>query len=740
MNTRPTLVPRLLAVLGALVLALSPAIAQDTPPPADAAPTLEPAPGDTTTPEPQTAPARFIARTWPDQTPAYALVGSLDDGSPYHARIEFSQYGAGIEDLALTHHYFTVKRLDHVTPQQSATIDGYLAVPFALLAVEIDDERVDLVGFGRDAPLWRELAPGHFEAIIETVDGADVARIERRFVLAENAYDFVLEQRLTNLSAAPIKARWIQTGPVNMPKEGATPTNPAPKSGYGGDKRRVRFGYVTQAQIDLQQRGLLDATVTADSDLNGLRSTLGKRNESKVYETARTLWPTDKTREKGRILVWAGVTDRYFTVIAHPLVDPDPAMLPEAKVFGLVDHVDRLVLNPGVKDASDAVVLLELVGTGRIVEPAKTDDASMGVYAGPIAEEPMKANPTLETLGIPDIIVYNFGGPCAFCTFPWLTHVMLAVLRFNHSFTGDWALAIILLVIVVRTVLHPITRWSQIRVQRFGAQMQGMAPKQKKIREKYKNDPQKQQAEMRKLWAEEGVNPAGMLGCLPMFLQSPIWIALYATLFFAVELRHQPAFYGVFQKVSGGKWDFLSDLSAADAAIPLPEFMHFSFPLWGAVTAINLLPILLGFVFFAHQKYMTPQTTTSLSPEQAQQQKMMKIMMVVMFPVIMYTAPSGLALYFITNSSLGILENKWIRSHMNKHGMLDPEKIKAERQAKRKGGGGFISRLQQVAERQQQRQNQAKNQGQGFGTGKSGKYTRAPEKKIVDRKYKKKRK
>jgi len=85
--------------------------------------------------------------------------------------------------------------------------------------------------------------------------------------------------------------------------------------------------------------------------------------------------------------------------------------------------------------------------------------------------------------------------------------------------------------------------------------------------------------------------------------------------------------------------------------------------------------------------------------EQQSQQRLIRIMTVVMFPLIMYAAPSGLTIYFVTNSTIAIFENRWIRAHMNKHGMLDPDKIRAE---KSKKGPGFFSRLQEMAAQQQQ--------------------------------------
>ena len=126
--------------------------------------------------------------------------------------------------------------------------------------------------------------------------------------------------------------------------------------------------------------------------------------------------------------------------------------------------------------------------------------------------------------------------------------------------------------------------------------MKELQPEMEKLREKYKDDQQSLNAEMMKLYREKGVNPANMLGCLPMFLQMPIWVALYAMLYYAIELRHESAFYGIFQAVSGGNWAFLADLSAPDNFIKFSG-TGFSIPLFVInfhMTGINVLPILMG--------------------------------------------------------------------------------------------------------------------------------------------------
>jgi YidC/Oxa1 family membrane protein insertase len=157
-----------------------------------------------------------------------------------------------------------------------------------------------------------------------------------------------------------------------------------------------------------------------------------------------------------------------------------------------------------------------------------------------------------------------------------------------------------------------------------------------------------------------GVNPFQMLGCLPMFLQMPIWVALYALLYFMFDIRQEPAFFGVFQLF--GDWPFLADLSSADHFFgQFAEPKHFL--LWN-ITGINLLPILMGFIFFIQQKYMSPQSMAT-TPEQASQQKIMRVMMVVLFPLMLYSAPSGLTLYILTSSTVGILESRRIRKHID---------------------------------------------------------------------------
>ncbi|VAX42364.1 hypothetical protein MNBD_PLANCTO03-2117, partial [hydrothermal vent metagenome] len=147
-------------------------------------------------------------------------------------------------------------------------------------------------------------------------------------------------------------------------------------------------------------------------------------------------------------------------------------------------------------------------------------------------------------------------------------------------------------------------------------------------------------------------------------------------------------------------WPFLADLAEPDRMIFFGA-AGFKLPLLGTINAINVLPLFLGIVFYMQQKYLTPPTSAAMTPEQESQQKMMKIMMVVMFPLIMYGAPSGLSIYFITNSVLGIFESRWIRSHLEKSGRLEPEALKAKPKQ-----GGFMAKLKAMADEKQRLQAQ----------------------------------
>jgi YidC/Oxa1 family membrane protein insertase len=495
--------------------------------------------------------------------------------------------------------------------------------------------------------LWREEAPGTFVAEIVDDKDAVVAHITRTYEFDPATFVFRVRQVFDNRTALPMKIEWVQYGPVDLSED---------KTGYSIDVRRLRFGYLLNPKY-------APGTVEADTKLGG-RASLVKR----WFERGGVLpplWPDAAKYKNAEALSWVAQTSRYFAFVVLPLVN-DPAAAGVNKALPIGARVDAVVLGM----PKDARVALQLTSPVVDVPAGQTADLSFAAYAGPLAREQLssKANPVFGALGLDKLVIFNLGGMCAFCTFQWIAIPLVRFLGFLHdNVVFDWAIAIMILVFCVRAVLHPITKKSQVGMQRFARQMQRIAPKQKKLQEKYKGEPKVLQAEIAKLMREEKVSYRGALGCLPMFLQTPIWIAVYAVIYFNFALRHESAFYGVFQSLTGGKWTFLGDLAAPDHFIEFGRAFHIPFlsGMMGPISGINILPLILGVVFYIQQKYLTPPPTAQMTPEQEQQQKIMKFMMVVMFPLFMYNAPSALALYFMTNSTLGILESRYIRAHID---------------------------------------------------------------------------
>lgn len=581
-------------------------------------------------------------------------IGSVDPAGDFRMMVEFTPAGAGVEAITLAQYYSSVERVEHYSVQRRTTRPSFAGpdiavVSLAARAAILNGQIVDLYST-TSGPIWREIEPGAFEAIIENENGVPVARILKHYDLQPNSYDLRISQSFENLTDDSLAVEWVQYGPVDLPGD---------THGYGGDARRVRFGFLLSQTRDPSQQ-----IIETERRIRRRSGALDKP----LDEFGR-LWPTENAILEGQSLVWAAMTNRYFAFVIHPMIDSVLAAsaAPIDKRFELAaGRVDRVVVGGNTAGgADDRVLVLQLRSPVLSVGPGEALDLSLSAYTGPKWGDTLRSSPVYTALGMDKLIIYNLGGPCAFCTFQPLARGMLVFLDFVHDFVfHDWALAIMFLVVCVRGVLHPVTKRSQISLQRFSKQMQSLAPKQKKLQEKFKDDPKRLKEEMARLMREEGVNFTGALGCLPMFLQSPVWIALYAMLFFAFDLRQEPAFFGVFQVLSGGRWTFLNDLSAPDAFIQFGAGI--TFPLMGRINSLNLLPLLLGAVFYVHQKYLTPPSSTALSPEQESQQKMVRIISVVMFPLLMYNAPSGLSIYFITNSALGIVESRYIRSHINK--------------------------------------------------------------------------
>ncbi|PLK24216.1 membrane protein insertase YidC [Novosphingobium sp. TH158] len=232
--------------------------------------------------------------------------------------------------------------------------------------------------------------------------------------------------------------------------------------------------------------------------------------------------------------------------------------------------------------------------------------------------------------------------------FRWFEEPIFWLLKKLFSLAGNFGVAIILLTLIVRGIMFPIAQ----RQFTSMAAMKAIQPKMKALQERYKDDKQKLQEETLKLYKSEGVNPLG--GCLPIFLQIPVFFALYKVLTLAVEMRHQPF----------ALW--IKDLSAPDPLHVLNLFGLLPFEVPGFL-GIGVLAILLGVTMWAQFK-LNP-----ASPDPVQQQVFAIMPWMMMF--IMAPFAAGLLIYWITSNLLTILQQWYLYSkHPQMRAMVEKER------------------------------------------------------------------
>lgn len=205
--------------------------------------------------------------------------------------------------------------------------------------------------------------------------------------------------------------------------------------------------------------------------------------------------------------------------------------------------------------------------------------------------------------------------------FGWVAAPLLIMLKWFYGFVGNWGLAIICLTVVIKIVLWPLSYKSYKSME----QMRKIQPLMQKIREKYKDDKQRQNQEVMQLYKTYKVNPAG--GCLPILVQLPIFLGLYRALLYSIELR-QASFIPTLP-FTDIVW--LADLSLKD-------------PLY-------ITPIVMGLTMLLQQR-MTP---TTGDPTQA---KIMMFMPII-FTVLFINFPAGLVVYWLVNNVLSIAQQYW---------------------------------------------------------------------------------
>ncbi|MEM1212705.1 MAG: membrane protein insertase YidC [Planctomycetota bacterium] len=726
-------------------------VAQDTPPATpDPTPVVDPAPPPTPTPatQPEADPTPEVAT--PDPTPAPSAeppadtpaarftvappanpatgtitIGSTDPASGFSLEVELSPKGAGVRKITLANYTLKVLEDTKLVVAEAVPVDGETAKPLEERATITPFAARSLTLNGKpltqpDNPAATQSlltadwsldaqAPDHatFSLTLTDANGSPVAKVLRTYRITPGPedYDVQLDQQLINLTDKPLTARYSQFGPADLPPD---------PGAYLGDRRLFVTGYFDlhndprKVRVNADDGFLMRQSVASD-----MAPPLNQRGADE-----QSIWPNhelDSDVVFNSELAWIAAESRYFAVVVHaPVaatvarpadVTPLQAVFPTTRTFVLPDEQSKPNLAP-----TDRSVLLAFESDDLTLAPNASADLSIAFFAGPRRTDLFTQGP-YQHLNLDTLVRYEIPGPCTFCTFQWLARILLWFLTTVEGFIGDWGIAIILLVVTVRLILHPITKRAQVNMMKMGKQMQAIQPELEKLKKKYKDDQKKLSQEMWKLQREKGINPAGVLGCLPMLLQTPIWIALYAMLYYAIQLRHEPAFFGVFQALSNGAWPFLADLSIPDRLIAFyDEPQAFKFPLIPLVfdySSFNILPILMGVTFYINMKFTTPPPTND---QQAQMQKIMRIIPFI-FPFFLYAAPAGLTLYIFTSTLAGIIDSAIVRKKVRE---MEADGTLFEKKAPKPGG--FRDRMAkrfEAAQAQMEALREEREKGQG---------------------------
>ena len=268
----------------------------------------------------------------------------------------------------------------------------------------------------------------------------------------------------------------------------------------------------------------------------------------------------------------------------------------------------------------------ELAGEQTILPPGKALTANQHLFAG--AKEVSVLDGYERNLGIT-----QFDKAIDWGWFYWFERPIFWVLDHLFRLVGNFGVAIILLTLIVRGLMFPI---AQKQFQSMAA-MRIVQPKMKALQERYKDDKTTLQQEMMKLYQAEKINP--LAGCLPMFLQIPVFYALYKVLLLSIEMRHQPFVL------------WIRDLSAPDPLTPVNLFglLPFEPP---HMLHLGILPILLGITMWMQMR-LNPQV-----PDPVQRQIFALMPWVLMFVMAGFAA--GLQLYWVTNNVLTIAQQSWL--------------------------------------------------------------------------------
>ena len=414
------------------------------------------------------------------------------------------------------------------------------------------------------------------------------------------AYDLQLEIELHNTGDAARSLGYRLDGPTGMPLEGWWYARKISQRWGGGGLRDVAVRFAGSPELSLDDAYIAKGKATPMGD--------------------------------GQALAYAGVDGQYFSAM----------LIPQIKTLedAWFDTTEAILVGPvpSPHELAFANVTSRMTRKTITLDPGVSFTDKYRVFIGPkradLLAQYYPANDP--NYSLKDLLYFGWFGSVA--------RGMLAILHFFYSIVGNYGIAIVMLTVLVRGCMFPIS----FKQTQNMARIQALKPEMDRINEKYKNDMQKKSQATQDLYRKNKINP--LAGCLPVFLQLPVFMGLYRALLVDVELRQSPLF--------GNTIRWCSNLAAPDMlwnwSAVMPDFVTSGQGIFGLGPYLNVLPLVTVALFLVTQKMTMPAPTND---QTAMQQKMMKYMTMFM-GLLFYKVASGLCLYFIASSLWGIAERK----------------------------------------------------------------------------------
>lgn len=631
--------------------------------------------------------AEPVASLIPDYPEQIASLGSNDPNDNFALKAVLSSKGAAIQSVILTDPKF--KELKDTEQQVQVIGNGEGRDRTMALAIDVIDKQLADSGVTLETVNWELVSKSVGEVVFGfEIPGGDVA-VRKTFSLQPltvetgdslkaayntqpQAYTIEAQIELVSKSAGKKTLQYELQGPVGIVLENTA------------HARKYR-------DIKLEFFGDDDAVTLSATALNDLYT--DKMEEKGQLIPESELRSTLKQSEAWTGLCrYVGVDVQFFAALVSTL---DDRSVEERQRDRWIERIYPVMVASDKENVNYGDLSFRLVSAPVILEG---DGAKVthrfGMFVGPKRRALLEPEPFVAD----QVLDYGWW-------FGFIARVMHSILDTFHSYGMPYFLAIISLTVLVRGMMFPISRKQAI----MAAKQKALAPKLNELKLKFGDDKEKMARAQMELWRKHGINPLG--GCLPIFIQFPVFIALYTCLNTAVDLRL-------------AQFLWVENLAAPDALFSMP-----SLPFLGS--DFNLLPCITVVLFLIQQKLFMPPP----ADEQAEMtQKMMNFMTIGM-GLMFWHVPAGLCIYFIASSLWGIAERKLLKVNVTSPPEASvtvkaPGADSTEEVAPKKTGfiarkmgeiQGKMQELQQQAEQAQKASGNSRSTSNGAEKGKAGK-------------------